>query len=109
MTYHNTLPVDGEELDKRKELTSAQDNAVLDAALALHFFRTDFTSETILNRLQVTDENGKWASVPLTSIRRSVNTLIKRGYFEYVLKEDGKHDTTIGGYGHRVRLLKLCH
>lgn len=92
MSYHNTNGLSGSELKKATVKNLKQDIKVLE------FFKKhpdkELSSCDVYRRL-------RWNNSPLTSLRRSINTLANNN----LLKDTGKRK--VGIYGSPVRLWKL--
>jgi hypothetical protein len=108
MAYHNTVPVQGPELEERSIKAGAQDIAVLEAVRKLAEAGKHYVIPDDIHSELKSNGKGRWDSAPLTSIRRSVNTLIRKGDLEYVELSNGKRLTVVGQFNHRVRVIRLC-
>lgn len=97
--YHNTVPVEGKELEARKKRAATQDGKVL------AFF--DAREGEEFSPCQVWREIGvfngpRHRHTLLTSIRRSITNLTKAAQLVMT------GNTRIGEYNHRVNLWKLA-
>lgn len=103
MTYHNTLSLGPEEVGRRTLAAHKQDNHVLEAIKQIN---KECIPDEILAKLLANDATS-FSTVPLTSIRRSVNTLMRHGLVRYCFTETGTIKKTMGYLGHLVGVITL--
>jgi Fe2+ or Zn2+ uptake regulation protein len=99
MNYHNTTKEAGETLKEFKGKSSNQDNIILK-----HFESNpegEYSADEVWINLFETE------FTPLTSVRRSINTLLKEGLVEKVLTEEEEFKKKQGIFGRPVNLWRL--
>lgn len=102
-SYHNTVMVDMAETAERELKAKGQDADVLSA---MERISGDITPDRILSRLFF-EKPKEYDKVPITSVRRSLNTLIKQKKVEYAMNDDASYKKVMGRLGHKVRVVKL--
>lgn len=94
--YFNTTNLSGRELYKAFKDASKQDEIILTYMRYQTSLKSDYeTSCNVLSQIS------KFKNTPITSVRRSVNTLVNEGLLEYT------GDYQMGGYGKREKKFKL--
>lgn len=101
--YHNTNRLNQKEADARTIKAESQDKKVLEAATSIG--RNCIPNE-ILEKLLETDFD-RFRTVPITSIRRSVQTLIRESMMSYAYDEFGLVEKVDGPLGHPVGLVRV--
>jgi hypothetical protein len=102
-SYHNTNRLNQKETDLRTEKAKNQDEKVLEAATSIG---RKCIPDDILKKLIETDFE-RFRTVPITSIRRSVQTLIRKCKMSYAFDEYGLTQKVIGPLGHPVGLVRV--
>ena len=102
-SYHNTNRLNQKEVNLRTEKAKNQDEKVLEAATRIG---RKCIPNDILEKLIETDYE-QFRTVPITSIRRSVQTLIRDSKMSYAFDEFGLPQKVMGPLGHPVGLVRV--
>ena len=102
-SYHNTNRLNQKEADLRIKKAKNQDDKVLEAATSIG---RKCIPDDILNKLIETDFE-QFRTVPITSIRRSVQTLIRKCKMSYAFDQYGLPQKVTGPLGHPVGLVRV--
>ncbi len=94
--FHNTIDLEGQELEKQEAKTAKQDILILD--VFCRHSSSKFTAFMVLDLLHMPEGKPK---PPITSVRRAMTNLTKRGY---LIKTDEQKD---GNYGVKNYLYTL--